>query len=308
MGRQRLPAFTRLADPARRLARRRLGRAARVHNRDRRLRRLLARLCTRTHDRPAGSGSCAAGSSGSIGDTELARDHRGRLPACAAKSCGGFVDCLGRNRAGRWSASRWLDRRSRLVAVDLRAQRPARGRDSRLDQRRRAGEERQRVPATDRPGRRVPVRAGARRPRLRPRRGVPVRLDEPSDRRSARRWRGRVCSLRRLRAAGRAADAEARPVLAAQLRDREHRDVRDVRRRRDPLLLPRHLPATGSRLRGAQDRPHNIAGNGGHVRPLAPRRCTCRPLRPTPIHGRGAGDCRSRGSSSSPGWGRTSRF
>jgi MFS family permease len=35
----------------------------------------------RTHDRPAGSGPRAAGSCGGTRDTELARDHRGRISA-----------------------------------------------------------------------------------------------------------------------------------------------------------------------------------------------------------------------------------
>jgi hypothetical protein len=72
---------TRLADPARRLTRRRLRRAARVHNRDRRLRHLLARARARALDQPVRSGPRAAGGSGSAGTTELARDHRGRISA-----------------------------------------------------------------------------------------------------------------------------------------------------------------------------------------------------------------------------------
>jgi tetratricopeptide (TPR) repeat protein len=50
-------------------------------------------------------------------------------------------------------------------------------------------------------------------------------------------------------------DAAARPVPAPELHGRERRDARHVRRARDPLLLPDHLPAAGRRLRRGQGPP-----------------------------------------------------
>ena len=59
-------------------------------------------------------------------------------------------------------------------------------------------------------------------------------------------------SFVRVGGAQRAPDAAARAVPAAQLRDRQHRDVLDVRGARTPVLLPRAVPAAGGGLLGAR--------------------------------------------------------
>ena len=60
----------------------------------------------------------------------------------------------------------------------------------------------------------------------------------------------------------------------------------DVRRARDPLLLPDDLPPGGRGLHRARERAHHAARDPRDVRALAPVRRARRPPRPAPLHGR----------------------
>ena len=86
---------------------------------------------------------------------------------------------------------------------------------------------------------RVPMCPRPRRDRLRAHRAASLRLVECRHPRRAPRRVRHVRGLPRPRAAGRAADAEARALRPAQLRRRQRRDARHVRRPRRPVLLPR---------------------------------------------------------------------
>ena len=100
----------------------------------------------------------------------------------------------------------------------------------------------------------------------------------------------RARSLRAVRAASRSADAEARSVHAPELRDREPPDADDVRRARDPVLLPRDLPATGRRLLGAEERTRDAAHDRDHVRVVEAVRRARRSPRTAVLHGGGPAD------------------
>ena len=98
------------------------------------------------------------------------------------------------------------------------------------------------------------VRARPRRLRLRADRATALRLDERRDPGAAGGRRAPVRGVPALGAPHARADAEARAVLAPQLRGRESRDAGDVRGAGDPVLLPRHLPPAGGRLQRAAER------------------------------------------------------
>ena len=68
------------------------------------------------------------GAAGALRHAELARDHRRSVLAERARRGDRIVDGLGRDRGHRRAARRRLDRRSGLLALDLRDQRPARAR------------------------------------------------------------------------------------------------------------------------------------------------------------------------------------
>ena len=107
MGQQRLPARARRADPRRRVARRRVRRAARVLARPHRLRRVLDDLRARARHRGARGGPRAPGRVRRAAHPERAGGHRHRLPARPARRGGRLVDRRGRASrpsSGRWSA------------------------------------------------------------------------------------------------------------------------------------------------------------------------------------------------------------
>ena len=136
VGLERLPAHTRLADPGRWLARRPLRRAARVLDRRRRLRAGLGAVRRGAEHRVPDRGPCTAGGVRRAADAERAGAHHRRLPGGGARRrhrlVDGLVGHLDRDRAAR----RRLSRRRRLMAPDLRDQRPVRGADAGADRRR----------------------------------------------------------------------------------------------------------------------------------------------------------------------------
>ena len=71
-------------------------------------------------------GARAAGRLRRAAHARLARDHRRRLPGVRARRGDRLVDRLGRDRLPRRAADRRADRRHGLVALGVRAQRPAR--------------------------------------------------------------------------------------------------------------------------------------------------------------------------------------
>lgn len=178
--------------------------------------------------------------------SELARDHRRRLHAAGARGGDRKLDRLGRDRGDRRAARRRCDRRPGLLALDLRAQRPARACDrgtrARSGSRFEAGEGTPRRLLRGRA-----VRGRARGDRVCADRAAALRLEEPRHPRAARRRHGRIRLVPRVRAPRRRADAAARTLLASQLRGRERGDARHVRRTRDPVLLPDDLPTAGRR-------------------------------------------------------------
>ena len=91
-----------------------------------------------------------------------------------------------------------------------------------------------------------------------------------------------------------APDAPARALQAAQLRRRQRADVRDVRGPLDAVLLPRPVPPAGRGLHGARGRPRDAADDDRHVRALQARGHARRPPRPAPVHGRRAAPRRRR--------------
>ena len=184
-----------------------------------------------------------------------------------------------------------VDRRPSLVALDLRAQRAARPCDARADLCGRAAS------ASARRTRRVDYvgaalcALGLGGLRVRADRAAELRLAQPGDPRTARR---RVVAFAAFLAYERRA---AEPMLKLELFSRRNfavgnaRDARDVRGARDPLLLPRHLPAAGRRAT-ARSRAGStiVARDVGHVRALAPFRGARRSVRAAPLHGRRAAD------------------
>ena len=75
------------------------------------------------------------------------------------------------------------------------------------------------------------------------------------------------------------------PVPAAQLRRRQRRDVRHVRRAQRDVLLPRAVPPAGRGLRRAGGRAGADAGDARDVRAVQARRAPRRPPRPAAVHG-----------------------
>ena len=174
----------------------------------------------------------------------------------------------------------------RIVAADLPDQHPA-VRDMRgvdpggVPQA--APRERRRAPG--RLSRRAAVRGRARRARVRADRAAAAGLVEPGGVRPAGRGRRAAGLLPGVRGACRRPDAAAGAVPPAQLLRRQHRDVLDVCGPLDPVLLPGAVPAADRRLHAAAERPCDAAGDGDHVRALAPLRRAGRSLRAAPVHG-----------------------
>ena len=136
-------------------------------------------------------------------------------PRCGDRS----LDGLGRYRLDHRPAGRRHRRRCNFVALDLRAQHPARRSHARAHLCRSARERPgQGTPSRSRRG--CPRGAGARRSCLRADRGAALRVDERGDARRARHRHRLLDRLSRLRAAHAAADAEAGFVQAAELRGR----------------------------------------------------------------------------------------
>ena len=96
-----------------------------------------------------------------------------------------------------------------------------------------------------------------------------------------------VRGLPLLGVAHRPPDAAAGRSSAAQLRDRELRDLRHVRRARGAVLLPRAVPPAGGGLQRARGGRVGPAGHARDVRALDPLRRDGGPARPAPVHGRG---------------------
>src|SRR5918999_1665694 len=119
-------------------------------------------------------------------------------------------------------------------------------------------------------------------------------LGEPVGRGPADRGRPAVRRLPRMGGPHPSSHAAARPVQAPQLRLREHRDVRHVRRPGAPVLLPGPVPPAGGRLerdgRGHDEHP----GDAPDVRALHALRDAGRPLRTAVLHGRGTARDRRR--------------
>ena len=208
MGRQRVPAGARLADPDRWVAGRHLRRAARVRARCGRLRAVLPRVRARPDDRDvdrrarlARSGRCAA-------RPQLAGDHRRRLSGGGACRRDRRLDRLGRDCVARRAARGRPDRRPALVALDLRAQPSVGGRHPAArpgcgGAGAARGDTPRRLP------RRGPVRGRPRRRRVRADRAASLRLVQPGHPRPARRRHRHVCRLPRPRAPRHGAHAEA---------------------------------------------------------------------------------------------------
>ena len=116
----------RVADPARRVARRPLRPPAGVRRRGRRVHGRLAALRDRAQRRDAGRGAVGAGRRRRAADARQPRDDRGELPA--RRSRPGDRRLVGpRRRRGRArAAARRLSGRGGLVAGDLPDQPPAR--------------------------------------------------------------------------------------------------------------------------------------------------------------------------------------
>ena len=117
----------RLADPDRRLARRHLRRAARLRDRRRGVRRAVARSAP---SRPTIEVLIAAralqGAAGALLTPSSLAIIVAAFPPSGARRGDRVLDGVGRDRGDRRPARGRRDRRQRLVALDLRAQRPAR--------------------------------------------------------------------------------------------------------------------------------------------------------------------------------------
>ena len=116
---QRLPADPRLADPARRLARRPLRAPARLRPRRRRLHRRLAALRGRAQRRAADRRPAAAGDRRRAADARQPGDDRGQLPARRPRPRDRRLVGPGRRRDRARAAARRLPDRGGLLAGDL---------------------------------------------------------------------------------------------------------------------------------------------------------------------------------------------
>ncbi|CAA9512522.1 MAG: Uncharacterized MFS-type transporter, partial [uncultured Solirubrobacteraceae bacterium] len=294
VGRQRLPARARLADPHRRLAGRHLRRAAHVQHRRGRVRPGVRRLRGRALDRAAGGGARPPRRVRGTADPERARGHRHRLPAGRAGSGHRLVDRLVRDRHGGRPAGGRLAGRRRLLALDLRDQRPLRAHHPGHRRRRGAGPGAEDIAPAGRLAGRAVDRAGPRRAGAgaHPPAGSGLELAAGVGGRPRRP--GAAAAVPRARGPHRASDAAPRPVPAPQLRSRQCPDAGDVRRTVRGLLPPRRVPAAGRRLRRVAGGPGDDALHPGHVRPLQAGGSPGRPLRPAPVHGWGAAGRRGR--------------
>ncbi len=180
MGVERVPADARLADPARRLARRRLRRAAHLRARGRVVRRILGRERAGPVDRVSDRNPGAPGSLSRPLDPGVAGRHRRRLLRGCARSRHRRLDRLERDRVDS-GPPRWRrHRRLGVLALDLPRERPGRCDHPRADLRGHPGERPDTAPSHR------SRRSRARRPRprgrgLRPDRGATTRVDECGD-------------------------------------------------------------------------------------------------------------------------------
>ena len=230
----------------RRIARRRVRRAARVLDRRARVRRGLDRLRARAEHRGDRRRPRAAGDVRRAALAGRAGGHRHRLPARPARRGDRLVDgVVGHRHRGRAAGGRAAHRRL-LVALDLRPQRPVH-----RDHAGARGDGR----AAARAAGRAPAGRLGRRGAVVPRaRGADAGADPPAgvglgrarrDRARARRDR----LLRHLplaRVDDAVSDAAAGAVLAPQLQRRQPADVRDVRRAVGAVLLPRSCSSSRS--------------------------------------------------------------
>ncbi len=148
------------------------------------------------------------------------------------------------------------------------------------------GRESHHDPAAGRRGRCGAVRTGARRCRVRADRAAASRVVESGGGRVSDRGRAVVLGVPRLRVPCERSDAAPRSVQEPELRGREHRDARAVRRTVGAVLLPRPLPPAGRRLHPARIRSGVAAREPRHVRAVLTLWRARRPFRPAPVHGR----------------------
>ncbi len=245
MGQQRVPADARVIHPAGRVAGRHLRGAPGVRDRGGRLRGGLAAVRAGAFDRVSDRVSCAAGSRRRVAHPELAGGDRRDLSGARARPGDRHLDGVGHDRRSARAARRRPDPERRVLAVDLRDQ-PAPGRRVPLaDPEGRSSHGGSENAAPRRCGGGAAVRAGSRRHRVRPDRAAAPGLVEPGRERLPDRRRPPVRCLPCLRITRARPDAPARPVQEPELRGRERRDARALRRPVRIVLLPRAVPAAG---------------------------------------------------------------
>ena len=123
MGVERVSPGARFADPDRWVARRRLRRTTCVRDRHRRVWGAVSRVRAGADDRDVDRRAGAPGSRRRSGHAELACDHHRSVFGSRAWSGYRRVDSVAWDRGNRRAARRRLDRRSGLLALDLRDQR-----------------------------------------------------------------------------------------------------------------------------------------------------------------------------------------
>ncbi len=287
---QRLHADARVADPARRLARRPLRPPPHLRRRRRLVHGRVAALRDRAERRGADRGATAAGGRRSAADAGQPGDDRIELPARRPGPGDRRLVGARRRRHRARPAARRLAGRGRLLAGDLSDQRPdrrVRGADG--DPPRPRDPRRRRPRPSRRP--RSPARRGrTRRHHLRADPGTRAgHVGVDRRRRAGRRPGAGRLPLRRTPQP--ASDDAARALLLAAVQRRQPRHLRRLRRPQRRLLPARRLPADRRRLLPGRRRRRLAAGDGADAAALGPlRRARAADRRPDPAHGRAAGD------------------
>ena len=291
---QRLPDYARLADPARRLARRSLRAPADLPDRRRLVHHRVGAVRVRAERRSSDPGPRDPGRRRRPPYSGEPRDHRSHLPAGRPRPGNRSVVGAHRHRGRHGPARRRLPDRRRQLAGDLPDQ-PAARRVRRLG----IAAPRSGDPRPDHDGR-------ARHSRIRVRdarpRGSHVRPD-PVPRRRAR-IAGRPGSADRrdqlhgcLRAHGAPrppADAPPLDLLLAPIHQREPGHLRRLRRTRRRLLPARRLPAGRAGLHRDRSRRRVAPDNGANAAAL-PARGRARPAHRPADSAHGRVDSRRRG-------------
>ena len=288
MGRQRVPAHARVADPRLGLAGGPLRRAPAVHARRRRLRRRVGAVRGRADDRVpdrargrcrASPARCSPPPRWRSSSTVFPESERGAAIG-SWTAWGGIGFLIGPlvggqlvdNASWRWVFAINLP----LALITLALARAVRAAGARRGERRGRGST-------------SPARCSARSALAGISFGLieqPLRgWSDPARRRAAGRA---ACSLFAafivVRAAHARADAAARAVQAAQLQVANIETFADVRRARAAGLLPRAVPAAGRGLQRARGRRGEPRADAHDVRALAALRRARRPLRPALVH------------------------